>query len=61
MVTAAELIEQTRIPRQALYRLIRQKRIPVKEVTQPWHTRPQYRFCVAEVRAALGLDAKPAP
>lgn len=61
MVTAQELMEQTRIPRQALYRLIRQARIPYQEVTEPWHARKQYRFCVAAVRAALGLPPGPPP
>jgi hypothetical protein len=53
MVTAQEVTTQLKIPRQALYRLVRQRRIPFEDVTQPWHARKQYRFCVEAVRAAL--------
>ena len=59
MVTAQEVMERTGIPRQALYRLIRQNRIPYQEVTEPWHARKQYRFCLAEVEAVL--KPRPAP
>lgn len=63
MVTAQEVIERTGIPRQALYRLIRQNRIPYQDVTEAWHARKQYRFCLVEVEKALGLPpaAPPGP
>lgn len=61
MVTAQEVIERTGIPRQALYRLIRQKRIPFQDVTEAWHARKQYRFCLVAVEEALRNKPPAAP
>jgi len=53
MVTAREIEVALKVPRHQLYRLVKAKRVPAIDVTEDWHVRPQYRFCLADVRAAL--------
>jgi excisionase family DNA binding protein len=53
LVTVAELVKRTGIPRYAIYRLIRRGTIPYTDVTQDWHEVRQYRFDVEAVQAAI--------
>ncbi len=53
MVTAKVVQAELQIPPHQLYRLVHAKRVPAIDVTQAWHVRPQYRFCLDDVRAAL--------
>ena len=41
------------LPRPVLYRLMKEKRVRYRVVTQVWHRQPQYRFDLEEVRADL--------
>lgn len=60
MVGASTVIRELRIPRTNFYRAIKDGKIPVHEVRQPWNRREIVkRFKLSEVREAL--DMEPAP
>lgn len=60
MVGASKVIEVLKIPRTNFYRAIKDGKIPVHEIRQPWNRRPVVkRFLLSEVRAALGMPAPP--
>lgn len=56
MVTAKVITERFAIPRSTLYRYVKEHRIPVHDVTKPWHRQRQLRFKESEVRTALGME-----
>lgn len=62
MVGASAVIRELKIPRTNFYRAIKDGRIPVHEVRQPWNRREVVkRFLLSEVRAALDMDRPPPP
>jgi len=62
MVGASEAIRALNIPRTNFYRAVKDGRIPVHEVRQPWNKRAVVkRFLLSEVRTALELPADPHP
>ncbi len=62
MVGASEVIRETGIPRTNFYRAVKDGKIPVYEVRQPWNRREVVkRFKLSEVRAALGMEQPPTP
>mgnify|MGYP001571940921 CR=1 FL=1 len=57
MVGASEAIRVLRIPRTNFYRAIKEGKIPVHEVKQPWNRRAVVkRFLLSEVREALDME-----
>lgn len=62
MVGASEAIRVLNIPRTNFYRAVKDGKIPVHEVRQPWNRREIVkRFRLSEIRDALGLEQPPAP
>lgn len=60
MVGASEAIRKLGIPRTNFYRAVKDGKIPVHEVHQPWNRRAVVkRFYLSEVKEALGLDETP--
>lgn len=60
MVGASEAIRVLEIPRTNFYRAVKDGRIPVHEIRQPWNRRSVVkRFLLSEVRAALEMDPPP--
>jgi excisionase family DNA binding protein len=53
LVGMDEVYRRTGIPRQTLYDMVRDGRMPSVDVTQPWHTRRQYKFRLSEVDAMM--------
>jgi hypothetical protein len=60
MVGASEAIRELGIPRTNFYRAVKDGRIPVHEVRQPWNKREVVkRFYLSEVRKALDMPTPP--
>mgnify|MGYP001565593569 CR=1 FL=1 len=60
MVGASEAIRVLNIPRTNFYRAVKDGKIPVHEIRQPWNRREVVkRFLLSEVRAALNMDPAP--
>ena len=56
MVGASEAIRVLNIPRTNFYRAVKDGKIPVHEIRQPWNRREVVkRFRLSEIRQALGL------
>ena len=61
MVGASQVIRELKIPRTNFYRAVKDGKIPVHEVRQPWNRREVVkRFRLSEVRAALDMEQPPA-
>ncbi len=52
-MSAKEICERFGIPRGSLYMLIKQGRIPAKDVTRSWHKTKRWQFDSAAVARAL--------
>ncbi len=55
LVTIEEVEKKLGVPRQIIYRRIKDGSLPVVDVTQPYHKRRQYRFNLDKVADALGM------
>lgn len=58
LVTIEELERRLGVPRQIIYRRMKDGTVPFVEVTQPYHKRRQYRFNVEAVAKALGVELR---
>ena len=56
LVTIEEVERRWGIPRQIIYRRMKAGLVPYVDVSKPYHKRRQYRFVVAEVAEALGVN-----
>ncbi len=58
LVKIEDLERRLGVPRQIIYRRMKAGMVPFVEVTEPYHRRRQYRFNVAEVARALGIEPR---